>query len=940
MNPEDFNGFDEQGDEEISGSTAPDADDGFDEHHIGTGHVTELAGKYKDWFLDYASYVILERAVPHIDDGLKPVQRRILHAMRQIEDGRYNKVANIIGQTMQYHPHGDASIGDALVQMGQKNLLIDTQGNWGNIFTGDGAAASRYIEARLSKFALEVVFNPRTTAWKLSYDGRNKEPITLPVKFPLLLAQGVEGIAVGLASKILPHNFVELIDASIACLQGKNYDLYPDFPTGGLIDVSRYNDGLRGGQVKIRARISKLDKKALVISELPFGQTTSSLIDSILKANEKGKIKIRKIDDNTAGQVEIVIHLVPGIDPDVTIDALYAFTDCEIPVSPNVCVIRNDKPCFIGVSEMLRIATDNTVKLLTGELQIRLDELDELWHYSSLEKIFIENELYEPIKNCKTEESILETIDQGLVPFKKLLRREVIREDLVRLSNIPIRRISRFSAFKADEYIRNTEAEMEQVKIHLANIIPFTINYFRQIKKKYGTGRERKTEIRNFDTIMATEVAVANEKLYINRSEGFIGTGLKKDEYISDCSDIDDIMIIRKDGKYMITKVSDKQFVGKDIEYAGVFKKNDERTIYNVIYRDGPAGTVYYKRCAITGLTRGKEYTLTRGENGSRLLYLSVNPNGEAESVRVTLKPRPRVKNLVFDASFSSLEIKGRSSIGKILTRYPVHKIELKEKGSSTLGGKKIWWDSTVQRLNHDGKGDYLGDFSPRDRILVLTRSGEMKLSGHELTAHFEEDLLIIEKFDENRLFTVVYYDGDQKYFYIKRFRAEAMEKPVRFMEEHPKSKIILLSENDFPRLEMKFGGKHKKREPEVIEAADFIAEKSYKAKGKRLSKYEIASVTELKPLRLKEDVIAGNPEPVAPEPVAPEPVAPEPVAPEPAASGPAASEPAPPESPPPEPAPSEPAPPEPAVPPKKKARPDKPALPEGGLNGEQMSLF
>jgi topoisomerase IV subunit A len=929
MNPEDFNDFDEQTDEEISGNTMPNAEDGSDEHHSGTRHVTELAGKYKDWFLDYASYVILERAVPHIDDGLKPVQRRILHAMRQIEDGRYNKVANIIGQTMQYHPHGDVSIGDALVQLGQKNLLIDSQGNWGNIFTGDGAAASRYIEARLSKFALEVVFNPRTTTWKLSYDGRNKEPVTLPVKFPLLLAQGVEGIAVGLASKILPHNFLELIDASIACLQGKSFELYPDFPTGGLIDVSRYNDGLRGGQVKIRARIGKLDKKALVITELPFGQTTSSLIESILKANEKGKIKIRKIDDNTAGQVEIVIHLVPGIDPDVTIDALYAFTDCEIPASPNVCVIRNEKPCFIGVSEMLRIATDNTVKLLTAELQIRLDELEGFWHYASLEKIFIENELYEPIKNCKTEESILETIDLGLTPFKRLLRREVVREDLIRLSNIPIRRISRFSAFKADEYIRNIEAEMEQMKNYLANIIPYAINYFRQIKKKYGAGRERKTEIRNFDTIMASEVAVANEKLYINRLEGFIGTGLKKDEYISDCSDIDDIMIIRKDGKYMITKVSDKQFVGKDIEYAGVFKKNDERTIYNVIYRDGLAGTTYYKRCAITGLTRGKEYTLTRGESGSRLLYLSVNPNGEAETVKVTLKPRPRVKNLVFDASFSGLEIKGRSSIGNILTRYPVHKIDLKEKGSSTLGGKKIWWDETVQRLNHDAKGVYLGDFLPKDKILVMTRMGEMMLSGHELTTHFEEDLLIIEKFEPGRIFTVVYYDGEQKLHYIKRFRAETMDKPVRFMEEHPKSRIVLLSENDFPRFELKFGGKHKKREPEVMEAADFIAEKSFKAKGKRLTTFEISSVTELKPIRHKEDVpaeltgsasgdLTSEPdnygriqtEPEIPEPEVKKPEAPEPLVPKPSAPG------------------------------KSKSGPDKPILPEGGSDGGQMSLF
>ena len=867
MGVEEFEFHEENGAEEQTGND-PGMEAGSDDPLIGTGHVTELTGKYKDWFLDYASYVILERAVPHTDDGLKPVQRRILHAMRQIEDGRYNKVANIIGQTMQYHPHGDASIGDALVQLGQKKLLIDTQGNWGNIFTGDGAAASRYIEARLSKFAQEVVFNPRTTAWKLSYDGRNKEPVTLPVKFPLLLAQGVEGIAVGLASKILPHNFNELIDASIAHLQGKGYELYPDFPTGGLVDVSRYNDGLRGGVVKIRAKISKLDKKSLVISELPYGQTTTSLIDSVLKANEKGKIRIRKIDDNTAGTVEIVIHLLPGADPDVTIDALYAFTDCEVPTSPNACVIRDEKPCFIGVSEILRESVDNTVQLLTLELQIRLDELAEIWHYASLERIFIENELYEPIKLCKTEESILETIETGLVPFRKMLRRDVTREDLVRLSNIPIKRISKFSIYKAEEFIRQTEAEMEEVKNHLANIIPYSISYYRQIKKKFGAGRERRTEIRGFDTITAAEVALANAKLYVNRAEGFIGTGLKKDEYVCDCSDIDDIIVIRKDGKFLIAKVSEKQFVGKDIEFAGVFKKNDERTIYNVIYRDGENGTTYIKRCAITGLMRGKEYTLTKGESGSRILYLSVNPNGEAETVKVTLKPRPRVKKLVFDAEFSETDIKGRSSIGNIITRFPVHKIELKEKGVSTLGGKKIWWDETVQRLNMDGKGSYLGEFSGNDRILVLTRTGDMRLSGYELTTHFEEDWLVIRKYKPGLVFTVVYYDGEQKLHYIKRFEAEAMEKPSRYFDEHPKSKFILFSANDFPRLELKFGGKHKKKDPVILEAADFIAVKGYKAKGKRLSNYEVAVVNELEPIRFKAELPVPPVEELPDEPV------------------------------------------------------------------------
>lgn len=895
MNTGDFDIVDDQQGEEQEHNLLSGGENMPDDKLIGTGHVTELTGKYKDWFLDYASYVILERAVPHLNDGLKPVQRRILHAMRQIEDGRFNKVANIIGQTMQYHPHGDASIGDALVQLGQKNMLIDTQGNWGNILTGDGAAASRYIEARLSKFALEVVFNPRTTNWKLSYDGRNKEPVTLPVKFPLLLAQGVEGIAVGLASKILPHNFNELIDASIATLQGKPFELYPDFPTGGLADVSRYNDGIRGGMVRIRAKISKIDRKALVITELPFGQTTTSLIDSILKANDKGKIKIRKIDDNTAGSVEIVVHLLPNTDPDITIDALYAFTDCEVPVSPNACVISNEKPVFIGVSEMLRVSAHNTLELLRQELQIRLDELGEIWHYSSLEKIFIENELYEPIKQCKTEESILETIDKGLVPYKKILRREVVRDDLVRLSVIPIKRISKFSTFKADEHIRQTEAEMEEVKNHLANIVPYAINYYRQIKKKFGGGRERKTEIREFDTIMATEVAVANARLYVNRAEGFIGTGLKKDEYICDCSDIDDILVIRKSCKYQITKVSEKQFVGKEIEFTGVFKKNDERTIYNVIYRDGETGIVYIKRCAITGLMRDKEYDLAKSE-GSRLLYLSVNPNGEAETVRVTLKPRPRVKNLVFDVDFSNTDIKGKASIGNILTRYPVHKIELKEKGTSTLGGIKIWWDPAVQRLNDDGRGDLLGEFAAADKILIMTQSGEMRLAGFELSAHFEEDLEVIRKYEPSLVYTLVYFDGEQQHYYIKRFEAEAGEKPVRYYDEHPKSRFMLLSANDYPRLEIKFGGKHKKREPEIIEAADFIAVKGYKARGKRLSNFEIAGVKELEPLRFNEKL----PEPPETMPEEPE-----------------ASE-------------------EPQVIPEK-----KPVVPpESGSKGEQMSLF
>jgi topoisomerase-4 subunit A len=862
MSAEEENRIEEGEDNNPSGSNVFDMDDGAEDHLIETGHVTELTGMYKDWFLDYASYVILERAVPHVNDGLKPVQRRILHAMRQLEDGRYNKVANIIGYTMQFHPHGDASIGEALVQMGQKDLLIDTQGNWGNILTGDGAAAHRYIEARLSKFALEVVFNPKTTSWKSSYDGRNQEPITLPVKFPLLLAMGVEGIAVGLASKILPHNFHELIDACIATLQDKSFDLYPDFATGGLIDVSRYNDGLRGGMIKIRAKITRLDKKTLVITEIPFGQNTSTLIDSILKANEKGKIKIRKIDDNTSGAVEILIHLMPGIDPDKTIDALYAFTDCEIPVSPNACVIQEDRPVFMGIAEILKNSARETVRLLTAELQIRLEELEEIWHFSSLEKIFIENELYEPIKACKSEDAILQTIDRELKPYRKKLRREVTREDCIRLSNIPIKRISKYSAFKADELIKQTEAEIDEVNNHLNNIISFSINYFRQIKKKYGAGRERRTEIRNFDTIEATQVVAANEKLYVNRSEGFVGTGLKKDEYVCDCSDIDDLIIIRRDGKYKITKVAEKLFAGKDIEYVNVFKKNDDRTIYNVVYRDGKSGIVYMKRCAITGLTRDKDYDLTRGTEGSRILYLSVNPNGEAETLKITLKHRPRLKNLVFEINLRELAIKGKSSLGNIVTRFPVHRVELKEKGVSTLGAKKIWWNDAVLRLDEDGRGAYLGEFSGGDKLIVFTQAGQVRLSSFDLSNHFEDDLLMLHKFVPGKVYSAVYYDGTQKYYYVKRFAPEPSDKPTSFIDEHPKSQLILLSEQYHPRVEVHFGGKHKKRDADVIELSDFIAVKGWKAKGKRLTSYEVKEIIELEPLRFDPPVAGPLPKP------------------------------------------------------------------------------
>jgi topoisomerase-4 subunit A len=819
-------------------------------------HVTRLSGMYQDWFLDYASYVILERAVPHLYDGLKPVQRRILHSMRSLDDGRFNKVANIIGHTMQYHPHGDASIGDALVQLGQKDLLIETQGNWGNIYTGDSAAASRYIEARLSKFALEVIFNPKTTVWKASYDGRNREPVTLPVKYPLLLAQGVEGIAVGLASKILPHNFNELIDASIAILEGREFTLYPDFPTGGQADFSRYNDGLRGGMVKVRAKISKIDKKTLAVTELPFGRTTSSLIESIIKANEKGKIKIRKIDDNTALNVEILIHLAPGISPDKTIDALYAFTDCETPISPNSCVIDENKPRFIGVSEILRISTGKTLELLKKELEIRLSELHDDLHISSLEKIFIENELYEHIKKCKSEEEILSTIERSLEPFKSVLIREVTRDDLIRLSNIPIKRISKYSAFKADEQIKNIESEIKRVKTNIKNIVPYTIKYFNRIKEKYGKGRDRKTEIRNFDTIEATKVVAANEKLYVNRAEGFIGTLLKKDEFVCDCSDIDDVIVIRRDGTYLITKVTEKSFIGKDIMHIAVFKKNDARTIYNIVYRDGRTGVTYMKRCDITGLTRDKEYNLTRGTPGSKILYLSINPNGEAEVIKVILKPRPRLRNLLIEKDFGDLAIKGKSSLGNIVTKYGISKVVLKEKGGSTLGGRKIWFDEDVLRLNHDARGRYLGEFKDEDKLLVITKKGTFRTSSFDLSNHFEDDLILMERFHPDKIFSAVYYDADLKYYYVKRFNAEISEKPVSFIGDAAGSALIRITEVDYPRFEIEFGGRNKNRTNEIIEVAEFIGIKSYRAKGKRLSKYEVALVKELEPIRTKVEEI------------------------------------------------------------------------------------
>lgn len=813
--------------------------------------VTYVSGMFRDWFLDYASYVILERAVPYINDGLKPVQRRILHAMREMDDGRYNKVANIIGQTMQYHPHGDASIGDAIVQLGQKDLLIDTQGNWGNILTGDSAAAPRYIEARLTKFALEVLFNPKTTKWKLSYDGRKKEPVTLPVKFPLLLAQGVDGIAVGLASKLYPHNFNELCDASIAYLKGEEFELFPDFPTGGSADFSRYNDGLRGGTIKVRAKIEKLDNKTLVITEVPYGKTTSSLIDSIIKANEKGKIKIKKIDDNTAENVEVIIHLAPGVSSDKTIDALYAFTDCEMSLSPNACIIQDDKPHFIGVSEILRRSTDTTKGLLLKELEIKKGELQEQWHFSSLEKIFIEERIYKDKKfeDSENMDQAVAHIDKRLEPWKPKLHREVTREDILKLMEIRMARILKFNTDKANDHLRALEEEIAEVEYNIEHIVAYTIKWFQYLKDKYGKGRERKTEIRSFENIVAAKVAVNNEKLYIDRAEGFMGTSLKKAEYVCDCSDIDDIIVFRRDGTYFVTRVSEKAFIGKNILHIAVFKKNDKRTIYNVVYKDGKTGVYFMKRFFVTGVTRDKEYNLTQGTKGSRVVYFSANPNGEAEVIRVTLKPKPRLKKLVFDEDLGRLAIKGRQARGNVLTKNDVHKIALKEKGHSTLGGRKIWFDWDVKRLNADQRGDYLGEFFGDDKIIVIYKSGNFQLYTYDLENHFDEDILLIEKFDKRKILSAVYFDAEQQYYYVKRFEIDdSVGKMIGFIGENKNNRLEHITWIKFPRLQITFGGKHEDRAPEIVEVADFIGVKSWKAKGKRLTTYEVAKIEEIEP--------------------------------------------------------------------------------------------
>ena len=819
----------------------------------------QLSGMYQNWFLDYASYVILERAVPHINDGLKPVQRRILHSMKRLDDGRYNKVANIVGHTMQFHPHGDASIGDALVQLGQKELLIDCQGNWGNILTGDSAAAPRYIEARLSKFALDVVFNPKTTEWQASYDGRNREPVTLPVKFPLLLAQGVEGIAVGLSSKILPHNFNELCDAAIAYLHGEEFKLYPDFQTGGSIDVSRYNDGERGGVVRVRAKISKLDNKTLCISEIPYGKTTSSLIDSILKAIEKGKIKIRKVDDNTARKVEILIHLAPGVSSDKTLDALYAFTDCEVNISPNCCVIDNKKPHFLTVSDVLRKSVNNTRDLLRKELEIQKNETLETLHFASLEKIFIEERIYKDkqFEQAENMDIACEHIDERLTPFYPQFVREVTKEDILKLMEIKMARILKFNKDKADELIARLKAEIEEIDNHLAHLTEYTIEWYRHLKDKYGKDFPRRTEIRNFDTIVATKVVEANEKLYINREEGFIGTGLKKDEFICNCSDIDDVIIFYKDGKYKIVRISDKLFVGKNILYVNIFKKNDKRTIYNVIYRDGKEGFHYIKRFNVTSMIRDREYDVTQGKPGSKIVYFSANPNGEAEIIKVTLRPNPRIKKLIFERDFSEINIKGRQSMGNLLTKFEVHKITLKQRGGSTLGGRKVWFDHDVLRLNYDGRGQYLGEFQSSDCILIIHKNGDFYTTDFDLNNHYDPDIQYIEKFEAEKVWTAVLYDADQQnYPYLKRFTFEASSKRQNYLGENKHNQQILLSQQVYPRIQVIFGGHDSFREAQIIEASDFVGVKSFKAKGKRLTTYSVDRIEELEPTRMPEPEI------------------------------------------------------------------------------------
>ena len=812
--------------------------------------ITKVTGMYKDWFLDYASYVILERAVPAIEDGFKPVQRRIMHSLKELDDGRYNKVANVVGHTMQYHPHGDQSIGDAMVQIGQKELLIDCQGNWGNILTGDGAAASRYIEARLSKFALEVIYSPKITDWGVSYDGRRAEPNNLPVKFPLLLAQGAEGIAVGLSTKILPHNFNELIDASIKILKGKPFQLFPDFQTAGIADISNYNDGLRGGRVRVRAKIGQLDKNTLVITQIPFSTNTTTLIDSILKANEKGKIKIKKIEDNTAAEVEILIHLYPGVSPDKTIDALFAFTGCETSVAPLGCVIEDNKPLFIGVSEMLKISTHRTVGLLKSELEIQLNELEEHWHFQSLERIFIEKKVYRLIEEETTKEGVISAIDEGLKPHITHLKRAVTEDDILRLTEIRIMRISKFDSNKAQDKIEALEGDIEHVKHDLEHLIDFAIAYFTRLKEKYGKGRERQTELRIFDDIEATKVVLRNTKLYVNREEGFVGTGLKKDEYVTDCSDIDDVIVFLRDGNMMICKVDDKKFVGKDIIHVAIFDKSDKRTIYNMIYRDGKSGPSYIKRFNVSGVTRDKLYDLTNDTKGSQVLYFTCNPNGEAEVITILLRQVGSIKKLKWDLDFAAIAIKGRASKGNLVTKYPIKKIEIKEKGISTLLPRKIWFDDTVQKLNVDARGELLGEFRPNDKILVISQSGKLKVIIPELTTHFDEDMVVLEKWIPNKPISAIYYDGEKQRYYAKRFLVEAEGKEEAFITEHANSQLEIVATDYRPVAELIFAKvKGVQKENQTVDLEAFIAVKGFKALGNQLTADKLKQVNMLEPL-------------------------------------------------------------------------------------------
>ena len=815
--------------------------------------VHHLSGMYQNWFLDYASYTILDRAVPHIEDGLKPVQRRILHSMKRMDDGRFNKVANIVGHTMQFHPHGDASIGDALVQLGQKELLVDTQGNWGNILTGNKAAAPRYIEARLSKFALDTVFNPKTTEWQMSYDGRNKEPITLPVKFPLLLAQGAEGIAVGLSTKVLPHNFVEICNAAIAYLHNEPFQLFPDFPTGGSIDVSKYNDGQRGGVLKVRAKIEKLDPKTLVIREIPFSKTTETLIDSILKAIEKGKIKARHVEDLTAAKVEIQVQLAPGVSSDKTLDALYAFSDCEINISPNCCVIEDNKPQFLTISDVLRHSVDRTKDLIRQELEIRKGELLEQLHFYSLEKIFIEERIYKDKKfeQAPTIDAVCEHIDERLTPYYPQMVREVTKDDILKLLEIKMQRILKFNKDKADELMARIKAEIDEIDRDLANLVEVTADWFQFLKDKYGKDHPRLTEIRNFDTIVATKVVEANQKLYINRSDGFIGTGLKKDEFVCNCSDIDDIIIFYKDGKMKVVRVADKLFVGKNVLWLGVFKKNDQRTIYNAVYRDGKKGIYYIKRFNVPSITRDREYDITNGTPGSKVVYFTANPNGEAEVIKVTLDPAPKLKKIFFDKDFSEVGIKGRSAKGVILTKYQIHRIGLKSHGHSTLGGRKVWYDPDVNRLNYDEHGRLLGEFNDGDAILVILKNGDYYLSGFDVNVHFEDNIALLEKYEAEKVWSCVLYDADnQGYPYVKRFLMEASKKKQNYLGENPNSQQLLLTDQVYPRILVTYGGADEFRGSEEIDVEQFIAVKGYKAKGKRLTTNQTESIVELEPLR------------------------------------------------------------------------------------------